>query len=125
MCARMFAALLLLSACAYGAPPAMRRVDHHQHLLSPAGSDGPDLGGLELRDVWPDLRQKFPLTPAELDKLANNVAPFQERRRPRRLDGRRLGAGAAGRRRISRRDGGVPFDECARLRERSAPPNRR
>ena len=40
------------------------------------GSDGPQLGGMQLQDLWPHFSDTFPLTPAELQTIANNVVPL-------------------------------------------------
>lgn len=40
------------------------------------GSDGPEFGGETPAVAWREFRQLIPLTPAEHDRIARNVAPF-------------------------------------------------
>ncbi|HXG99818.1 MAG TPA: amidohydrolase family protein [Sphingomicrobium sp.] len=40
------------------------------------GSDGPQFGGQTPAQAWKEFREKVPLTPAEHDQLAGNIAPF-------------------------------------------------
>ena len=56
----------------------MRQIGLDRFLF---GSDGPEyLDVPDLASVWPQFRERAPLTPAELERLAGNVAPFLARR---------------------------------------------
>ena len=40
------------------------------------GSDGPDWNGVPPREHWEGFRRCMPLTRAEIDSLATNIAPY-------------------------------------------------
>jgi predicted TIM-barrel fold metal-dependent hydrolase len=44
-------------------------------------SDGPQFGGASPRVMWKHFRRNMPLTDEEMKTIANNVAPFAQRRR--------------------------------------------